>query len=385
GAPAGGAGAAAGENHRTCGRASRAPGGEKGPLRVPLRSAARSPEAEERRLATIPARYETVLYRGNREQRGFGSQEPRFGVPDQCDPAFAGDHQTVRAGLRVPGSFGRRGAHGLASRSARLRRPKASASASVGPGSYANGPAPPLSAREAAASAAFVLPSSFNPNRLYERTPPGPSDYEPGRAAPVRARPSQNFQGKAERFFHLESVADDAPGPGAYSPRRPPEGRPAAAPGRPAAPAGAGPLAALGEVAAEVVEARLLPFGSLPRGWRPGVRKPEVPGPGEYDAVASHASATRGRDFATVGSASFQTGSSHLPRTWRPCGPGPGSYEAEPGGAGVRDAGAAARRGQSANFSSNTARLPEKVPRMGREMWGTPQPRPRAAARSPST
>ncbi|CAK0899567.1 unnamed protein product, partial [Prorocentrum cordatum] len=174
GAPAGGAGAAAGENHRTCGRASRAPGGEKGPLRVPLRRA--------RRGAPRP--------------RSAASPPSRPGTRRYCT-----------------GATGSRGA---------------SAARRVGPGSYANGPAPPLSAREAAASAAFVLPSSFNPNRLYERTPPGPSDYEPGRAAPVRARPSQNFQGKAERFFHLESVADDAPGPGAYSPRRPPEGRPAA-------------------------------------------------------------------------------------------------------------------------------------------------------------
>merc|ERR1712014_247361 len=53
----------------------------------------------------------------------------------------------------------------------------------------------------------------------------------------------------------------------------------------------------------------------------------DVPGPGMY---TPRPEAVRGQSqFGTKGHSSFQLGSSHLPRSWRPSSPGPGQYDAQ--------------------------------------------------------
>jgi len=47
------------------------------------------------------------------------------------------------------------------------------------------------------------------------------------------------------------------------------------------------------------------------------------PGPGEYETGVDMGP----RHCSNRGLSCFQEGSSHLPRTWRPTGPGPGDYE----------------------------------------------------------
>mmetsp|Transcript_85947 Transcript_85947/g.216306 ORF Transcript_85947/g.216306 Transcript_85947/m.216306 type:complete len:146 (-) Transcript_85947:70-507(-) len=91
---------------------------------------------------------------------------------------------------------------------------------------------------------------------------------------------------------------------------------------------------------AGLTEAAKLRLGEklLRAGWEPqrgedrgrggigGRGESAVPGPGEYDPQFD---VTKGqRHFSQVGSSSFQLGTSHLPRKWRPEGPGPCEYDA---------------------------------------------------------
>merc|ERR1719162_2087924 len=84
-------------------------------------------------MPSIPGKFETVLYRGNREDGGFGSRAPRFGQEQRHgELPGPGAHDTPRIGL-VENTVGKRGHGPFASKTPRQ---KSSSSQAPGPGFY---------------------------------------------------------------------------------------------------------------------------------------------------------------------------------------------------------------------------------------------------------
>lgn len=298
---------------------------------------------------SIPAKFETLLYDGTQEEKGFGSRAPRFGQ-DQREfeapgpGAYTSD--AVATGTSEVAAAAPRGKGPFASRSRRLEFIK---DVGPGPGAYSNaaGTALPPAALPDAPSAAFVAPRSANPAKFHSRPSPGPGAYDDvgaerlGHRVRLRAPPfmsSARLRGDRMEY----SMQRDQPGPGEYegphtarASSEPQRSRHARAGGSSSSqrPAGRNETAAF-RAGAELIatetsaplpqqEGNLLgaPRASQARAVSSG------PGPGEYEPRGS----ARGGYEAGGGSfgetSSFRLGLSHLPRSWRQVAPGPGQYE----------------------------------------------------------
>lgn len=349
-------------NYRSCGR------GDGGVLkafrsrRIRARSSTPTP-------STIPAKFETVLYKGNREPKGFGSIATRFPARDPGEGVPGpGTHEDCNAESTesAAGSRSKRGSSAFASRSARV--PKASFRA-PGPGTYATqAPSSPSGSQAENPSSAFVIPGTVNPAKFNAHPSPGPGHYKP-----VTDHPKINGPGGtvANVAWHrpanghsILSPKHELPGPGHY------EDKTLALDNAPAPVWHSGGRRRLMQTEASFHEMsvseqikmgeKTLSEGTYTRDTAQH-KSGNGPAPGQYepnvDAVMGHT------DFGTMGSRVFQKGLSHLPRSWRPLLPGPGDYDPQaPEISGVTQS----MLGASAFASAS--------PRMDRKKPGAPGP-----------
>jgi hypothetical protein len=191
--------------------------------------------------ATIPSKYETVLFGAPKEREGFGSQTSRFGaelVNDNPGPgAYLAPGSTV---LWDAPSIGKRGyGNGFASRTKRDDRVPAT-HRTPGPGNYEVQKYKATGSDARAVQRPFAQPKggrALRPDGA-DGTTPGPGSYNLGRHLDVHA-PEQGYaaptigggrvdQGAGERHgghrfsasqaprFRSVSAYDIRPGPGAY-------------------------------------------------------------------------------------------------------------------------------------------------------------------------
>ncbi|KAG8461268.1 hypothetical protein KFE25_002457 [Diacronema lutheri] len=191
--------------------------------------------------ATIPSKYETVLFGPKKEREGFGSQASRFGgetVNDNPGPGTYAMHASTV--LRDAPSIGKRGyGNGFASRTKRSSAP--SAARTPGPGNYDVHTYRAVGSDVRAISRPFAQPKGGRALRpdgatdADEQTP-GPGAYNLGRhldshsmrdgyAAPTiagrvdagdgHAGHRSVFASMAPRFANA-AASDVRPGPGAY-------------------------------------------------------------------------------------------------------------------------------------------------------------------------
>lgn len=346
------------ENFRACGRGSggvEMPRNFRGQAFKSFTTRFSSSRPGTPRCGSIPGKFETTLFLAEkREDKGFGSQAPRFRGQAGHTGTYAapgpGAHNVptkfvARGAVCAEESCGSRGTGNFASRSSRLpKRPVEG----PGPGAYVGGTdAAQGGARQVAPSPAFVRPRSFNPAKIYERPLPGPGEYERvpvdqtvGKAAMGGVIPRQSARG-AQDWRQVEQI----PGPADY------DGRSVSLPPR-------GTLPFEGSTRRRP-EHRVEGMPLAERVLRPGCvtntsalasprpRDVPAPGPGAYEQDGS----TNQGSFSTAGTSSFQKGLSHLPRTWRAPEPGPGAYSPKNLGGEGSSAGAA--------FASGSARIKE--------------------------
>jgi len=322
--------------------------------------------------STIPAKFETVLYKDNAEKTGFGRQTTRFTdtrSEEQPGPGayISSDDATCVALDGGVGSVGCRGSNAFATRAPRLERHRTAGA--PGPGAYS---ARSSLQERGGAGPAFILPGSVNPANLNPKPTPGPADYADNAHA-VSARGARhtvsaripragiNVEGRMQD--QLPADASKQPGPGHYA-------------------TGAG-----------TARASSMP----PRGWTIGPSKrwlvtsaaPEKelcdqpvqslfragakvldnvapnaePGPGDYELRSSMGGPSH---ISNRGTGAFQKGTSHLPRSWRPSLPGPGEYDPSP----VEPAPGAPAR---ASFASADPRFPDRAPGAPGPAYYSPQ------------
>jgi len=295
-------------NHRTIGR------GSGGVLTKPGFQHKRDPNAVS--ASSIPSNFETVLFRNNREQKGFGSAATRFDVPPH--EADDGPASFSVPGVVCSGSCGCRGHGGFASRVPRLT--VLADGQAPGPGAY-DAPEPLAEgvARGEAQSAAFALPGSVNPNRFYERPTPGAGHYHNDASSGTILASAMSALGVARgprrgvsipRETRTAIGKDLRPGPADYNSDLPPRGAPSVLRWRSAP-----------------TKHRRLVRGDVAGTANPVVeQRSEPPGPGDYSVPEGWTARGPRRD-GSVASSCFRTGKSHLPRKWREPAPGPGQYD----------------------------------------------------------
>lgn len=318
---------AAKENYRSMGRGS-------GGVEVSSKRSSHWRHCDFSTMPSIPGKFETILYRGNREDAGFGSQAPRFGQEGrQHELPGPGTHEAP-AGLALRGvvdsTVGKRGQGPFASKTPRQ---KANKSEAPGPGFYGtssgSGSAAMMQRDNDRPTSNFVPPSSVNPAKFKFRPSPGPCDYS---GAIGLSNPSTNnvdntgaFVSHEDRGDHESRVSKPTPGPGSYHKDRPSSEEPSCSRPVPSLSRweklhdGRGPT-----------EAGLLRFATEVLAEDAG-QPPPVPGPGQYNPKPEATSAGGPVSFATGASHGFRVGNSHRPRKWRPDGPGPCEYDAPPG------------------------------------------------------
>jgi len=304
-------------NYRTMGR------GSGGVFKSRSRRFRRDPNASPT-PSSIPTKFETVLYKNNRGEKGFGSSSGRFSAPPRPIPS---DVDGVNAGMihgeaLAPNSVGQRGSGSFASRVPRLR--SAGKRAMPGPGAYNIMPGVRSDAATSSTgaelpSAAFALPGTGNPAKWNERPAPGPGEYDhPGKGLVNRGGaviPRAREESENARASYLALTDQQMPGPGEYE-VRPPSARTAVQPKKPEASAQ--------KVAPILAQASQLRAAALSFGGVAEKQSKVSPGPGEYDPLADAAGTCSAK-----GTSSFQTGNSHHPRCFRPVCPGPGDYDWE--------------------------------------------------------
>lgn len=206
------------------------------------------PAATPLASATIPSKYETVLFGEPREREGFGSQASRFATEAVNENPGPGTYSTaVSSVLRDAPSIGKRGyGNGFASRTSRSKLPGAAAAATApGPGAYevqaykATGTDVTSVTRPFAASKGG---RAMRPDGADETVTPGPGTYNVGRLLDVHS-PAEHFSApaasgrveaadagaqrayrsvfasQAPRFRAASASDASRPGPGAYDPR----------------------------------------------------------------------------------------------------------------------------------------------------------------------
>lgn len=287
--------------------------------------------------STIPAKFETILFRDNGERKGFGASSLRFGALDPAD-AFR------EASQRSSSSSGACSSSQPKVRTSSARKSKCQGSQAggrlktVGDWGVAGGIMVPGPGRyDPSQCSSISRPSAVMPviplavTRSEEVTL-GPGEYSPETIQSLKAT---SF-GKAARHLQLSAAAnEDIPSPGHYDVeerRRSSEHVQRCLTARMGRPE---PLISLNRKACELLE-----------GSPPG-----APGPGSYEAAAGSPAVS----FSTLGLSSFQMGTSHLPRTPRRPNPGPADYRPEAGRSFGGDC-SATRAVPSAAFTSAAAR-----------------------------
>jgi len=293
--------------------------------------------------SSVPTKYQTVLYRKNRERQGFSCNTPRFSRPRTMAEVvpgpgtYAGEtqlpsevldsaSQVTSSTATASSQVAAKGRGPFASRTPRLVHPsKQHGYVPPGPGSYLSRDLP----RDNSPTAAFSLPGPGNPAKFFVEPQPGPGCYlGPDDAVPpIGATGARAVFGSSPRSTQ-QVMNPDLPGPGQYgqaddertrSPRK--NSRKQLSPRHE-------PL--LDPEAAQLKKgAELLKSGQAPP-------DPSSPGPGKYSPSLE---AIRGpRQFNARGHSSFHLGNSDRPRSWRPPEPGPSDYVPRIGESRPRDA-----------------------------------------------
>lgn len=338
-------------------------------------------DSEYQTTPSIPGKFETVLYKGNQEEKGFGCRAPRFGQEARnSELPGPGQFGNVTAPERgILEAIGKRGHGPFASRTPRQKDPPNAAV--PGPGFYsgAEGHGSSASQRSKSANhAVFVQPSSVNPASFNKRVSPGPCDY-PGASV---YGPKSNASSTGACLSHAGENGDRigslaraacAPGPGTYDER----GRTIAEEAAQSRRGGDLDRASLGlsklrwmtprEEKALVSEAALIRKSSeMLTEDTPALKA--GPGPGQYNPKPEALSGGGQKSFSTGESVSFRYGLSHLPRQWRPIGPAPGDYEAP-------DPGPVSTAAAAAAFASNSHRFDAKPPEAPGPAYYSPKTR----------
>lgn len=285
---------------------------------------------------SIPAKFETVLYRGNNEDRGFGSRAPRFGQESrQSELPGPGTHHNSAAFAITDTTVGKRGHGAFASKAPRDKPPRSARA--PGPGAYCASSGLPQPASQKA-SAVFVNPASVNPAKFNARAAPGPGDYSGAVGPHARIPGAKAVDGRGAAISHAGELGDavshsaktSTPGPGAYTDRvRSNSEEPAQREHIPRL--SKRQLAQRAESPNKgLSENSLLRLTSKLLGEETIASARVVPGPGQYDPKTEATSSGGHTSFSVGESQSFRVGKSHLPRRWREQSPGPGYYEAPP-------------------------------------------------------
>lgn len=289
--------------------------------------------------SSIPTKYEVVLYKDNKENKGFSNSAPRFGSSrssqSQTNPGPTAEESYHRVLPTDTTATGLRGQGALASRTPRFKLP--THSVSPGPGSYDSKKPLGASDRDQHPTACFRMPEGVNLAALSDKPSPGPGTYfeDSDKAAYSARGPKSNpgviigTEGQRHEFYRSDWAAKgwQNPGPGEYEVeaskanerqhssalRRGTEKRP-----------GASSSTSTG---ATVYESTLLRQGMQALAGGPAAIADAAsaqPGPGHYSPKAEDLA--KG-SFSTAGTSSFQLGLSQFPRKYRPTNPGPGHYE----------------------------------------------------------
>lgn len=314
-------------------------------------------EDDWRTPASIPCRLETQLLVGAKEALAFGSNSQRFydSAVEACrevpGPGSYGNAKVFHEEVTQNASQGKKGTGSFASKSRRMPSvPLASGTRGhPGPGAYDGSlppklPLGPENNDPGKRSAAFVMPSSFNPMKSFVRSSPGPGQYEPKRASSAKGSGTRScssaFQRGDERGGRGDmplSARNFTPGPGEYERedmRMPNSARNVQSSSKASRSCSAsfrGPtekrmvsidprLPVDTTAAAKTVDA-------LKDFVKPisGGSKEVTPGPGHYSQDYGDVT----QDFScysTLGSSCFQKGTQNKPRKWRPETPGPTDY-----------------------------------------------------------
>jgi len=317
---------AAKENYRSMGRGSAG-------VEVSSKRNFHWRDCDSSTMPSIPGKFETVLYRGNREDGGFGSRAPRFGQEGRLHELPGPGAHEAPAGLALRGvtdsTVSKRGQGPFASKTPRQ---KSSKSEAPGPGCYSSssgsGSAAASQRDSDRPTSIFVPPASVNPAKFNARPSPGPGDYSGaiGLSNPLTNKVDNTGAAFSigEREGIVSRSSKPTPGPGAYHKDRPNSVEPACSRPVPSLSRweklhdGRGPT-----------EAGLLRFATEVLTEDAG-QPPPFPGPGQYNPKPEATSAGGPVSFGTGGSHGFRVGNSHRPRKWRPQGPGPCEYEAPP-------------------------------------------------------
>eukprot|EP00438_Fugacium_kawagutii_P035210 Skav218671 [mRNA] locus=scaffold44:10772:12310:- [translate_table: standard] len=256
--------------------------------------------------SSVPTKYQTVLYRNNREQKGFANQAPRFAASrDDKTPGpgrYTGD-EPLDGG--APES--RRGKGPFASRTPRLPHPsKLHGYVPPGPGSYATA-ASALDVKDSSPSASFALPGAGNPAKYFLEAEPGPGSY----TAALPCGRSGTVFGSSPRNTMVDHIDLSFPGPGQYDHVDAEERMRSIERPSPK----------------HLVHEPLDTEGAQLRRGAELLKDRErssSPGPGQYYPQLD---VVKGRThFSARGHSSFQIGNSHRPRRWRGDVPGPTDY-----------------------------------------------------------
>eukprot|EP00931_Biecheleriopsis_adriatica_P101966 TRINITY_DN77007_c0_g1_i1.p1 TRINITY_DN77007_c0_g1~~TRINITY_DN77007_c0_g1_i1.p1 ORF type:complete len:422 (-),score=71.34 TRINITY_DN77007_c0_g1_i1:76-1341(-) len=296
--------------------------------------------------SSMPTKYETVFFKDNKEKRGFGGHTPRFAeqrtsceeVPGPGAYSVAPQEDSHDAEQRPRSA---RGKGTFASRTPRIPHSARSQGGFVppGPGTYEVHKRELMNALEKP-TAAFVQAGAGNPAKFFPDFEPGPGTYlGPDDGLPLPAGWSRGCGfGESQRSEMIPS--EDTPGPGSYTMRSSEEtarmlttggkwsSRRKLVAADDKAQTEGQQLRRGAELLKDDDTRGKVELGDRDRGGFVDTRtSANMPGPGEYtprmDLVKgqSHHSAR--------GHSSFQVGTSHQPRTWRPPEPGPGQYDPE--------------------------------------------------------
>ncbi|CAE7530526.1 stpg1 [Symbiodinium sp. CCMP2456] len=294
--------------------------------------------------SSMPTKYQTVLYRKNREKRGFSCSTTRTAqtramaevVPGPG--AYAGDlviqeleestKTSTSTSASVSSQVALRGRGTFASRTPRLVHPsKQHGYVPPGPGTYIMRDVQ----RDSSPTAAFSLPGPGNPAKFnVVETEPGPASY----LGPDDAVPPIGCQGARAVFGSspraTQQVRDpDLPGPGQYDQIDGEERLRSTRPSQKQLSPRPEPMTDLETLklrrGAEILNSNTTEEVTV-----------SSPGPGQY---TPRLDAVRGpKQFNARGHSSFHIGNSHIPRKWRQPGPGPTDYVPPIGQARPRDA-----------------------------------------------
>ncbi|CAD7949262.1 unnamed protein product [Amoebophrya sp. A120] len=173
---------------------------------------------------SIPSKLETILFRGERENKAFGSRALRFESEREENVAGPGAYSIGSSIGKIPSGWGKKGTGGFASITKRFHV-RGGGGAAPGPGAYTIlnhsveqhvAPIAPGSATQAPPSAAFVPARHSNPLKKEDEVP-GPK-YDVRKDLLQKADQGTNaFTSASERTFGKVSTSQQGPAPGTYT------------------------------------------------------------------------------------------------------------------------------------------------------------------------